>query len=185
METDGTTKRTVSIHTRMLAKNDDEDDVRMCLRSADGRELSTSSDCRGYLAAMPIPVDDDETFVKNIDDNNDDNDLSTADRYAPEKRTLMVAQHPQEENTDIRSIEHNPKVWIDADVHVNLSHMPPLLSEHPANDDSGRFLPNGGKSMSMQYQKGNVDTNDPLPDSTVVEESEDFLSDKNDPNRLL
>lgn len=60
---------------------------------------------------------------------------------------------------------------------VNISAMPPMLSENPANDDSGRFLPNGGNSMPMQYQKGNADANNPMVDKTVVKKSETFSSD--------
>ncbi|XP_076084721.1 uncharacterized protein LOC143055457 [Mytilus galloprovincialis] len=167
METDSSTKRSIS---------DDENVNIITLRSRDGTELYTSSDCSGYPAAMPMPVDDDETFVKNIDNDNDDNDLPTGGA-ATEKKILLVAQQTQEKNTDTRSNDDNQTLWIDADVHVNISAMPPMLSENPANDDSGRFLPNGGNSMPMQYQKGNADANNPMVDKTVVKKSETFSSD--------
>lgn len=72
-----------------LHKGDDENVNIITLRSRDGTELYTSSDCSGYPAAMPMPVDDDETFVKNIDNDNDDNDLPTGGA-ATEKKSFWL-----------------------------------------------------------------------------------------------
>ncbi|XP_063405820.1 uncharacterized protein LOC134689780 [Mytilus trossulus] len=107
------------------------------------------------LEAMADPVDDDETFVKELDDNNDDNLLSIAAGGSPENGfNILSAQQPQDEQPDMRPIEQRPTARVEAQVHVE--ELPKLLTENPENDDSGRFLLNGETSLSMQYHNGNV-----------------------------
>lgn len=140
--------------------------------------------------AKADPVDDDETFVKKPDDSNDDSLLSRAEGGAPETRfNILSAQQPQDDQTDIRLNTNRPTARVEAQVHAQQSSLPQLLTVHPVNDDSGRFLPNGEISLPMQCHNGNVATNSPMitarPNSIIVVESGNFPSDQYDPNRSL
>ncbi|XP_052086127.1 uncharacterized protein LOC127723527 [Mytilus californianus] len=136
------------------------------------------------------PVDDDETFVKEPEDSNDDNLLSRAEGGAPATEFhILSAQQPQGEQTDMRPIVHRPTTRVEAQVHAQQSSLPQLLTVHPVNDDSGRFLSNGETSLPMQYHNGNIATNSAMPtarpNSMIVVESGNFPSDQYDPNRSL